>query len=74
MKKLLTLLAALALSGCSLAPPLVANDKVVVYNHGTARFNEALMAAQEHCAKYGKIATMSAQTCPATCTSQFRCE
>lgn len=74
MGKLLLVLVSMSLVGCALAPPVVATDKVVIYNHGTAGFNDALMAAQKHCAQYGKVATMSAQTCPATCTSQFRCE
>lgn len=73
MKKLVTLLAALVLSGCA-AQPLQKNEKVIILKHGTAMFDQALADAAVHCSQYGKVATMSAQTCPAMCITQFRCE
>lgn len=75
MKKLAILIAALALSGCAVKP-LQMNERVAIIQHGDAQpqFNDALIAATQHCAKYGKVATMSAQTCPGQCVTQFRCE
>lgn len=73
MKKLAILIAALALTGCA-AQALQKNEKVIILKHGTAMFDEALADAAVHCSQYGKVATMSAQTCPAGCVTQFRCE
>ncbi|WP_339521703.1 hypothetical protein [Pseudomonas sp. EA_35y_Pfl2_R111] len=66
---------AVLLVGCS-AKPIQLNEHVAIYQHGTAqsRYLDALNKAIVHCQKYNKVATMSSQTCPGQCISQFRCE
>jgi hypothetical protein len=69
----LALLAALA--GCG-ANVIQATPSLVQVEHpgNRAGFGNALRAANEQCAKYGRVASMDRQTCQGSCTTQFRCE
>lgn len=60
MRKLVVLVALLALSACAPALGTVSSSGGIVKNYGWTP-NQALAIAQKHCEKYGKDAVVTSQ-------------
>jgi hypothetical protein len=59
-------------SGCAVTPEYFDGESVT-YNHGTARFNDAMADAAKQCASVGKLVKHESTDCPNRCISTFAC-
>ena len=73
MKKVVLLLIATALIGSCAVSPTYFDGKSVTYEHGTARFRDAMTDAAKQCASVGRLVKHERTDCPYRCVSTFSC-
>ena len=72
MNRIAVVVITLSVAGCAVHPTYF-DGKSVTYEHGTARFGDAMADAQKQCASIGKLVKHERTDCPYLCVSTFSC-